>query len=351
MSRQDEPIYESIRPRIPPPENFGSGPGAPQSHYHGNQQVQQQQQQHKMSKQMSGLVMSSCPSTSSPTKQSLGGTNGFVGPPPPPPIPEMYNKPMVQQPQQLVAPQQQQQQQQQPVAAPLVQPLPSRVEKRVQEIIQQQGAVTSAPSKKPPVAQVTTTPSIREQQQVGSSASDPSEIVTLKQYAVQYFSLENRKQSQSQEDYINEHTSYTKSSHVSHPHIHLYDPSNIQVSCFMFRDLNKLMKGELKPELENQALQTIIGYGIEREELRDEIYVQVLRQINGNGSIEYLERLYLVFCLAIVSFPPGKVLSRVVNYELSSISNGNAKLASQIKWILDNLQLAGSLTKHYVHVR
>ncbi|ODM96275.1 Unconventional myosin-X [Orchesella cincta] len=167
---------------------------------------------------------------------------------------------------------------------------------------------------------------------------DPDQIANFKQYAFQYFSLENRKTSQTEDEYVAEHTSYTKNSHISHPHVHLYDPSNIQVSCFMFRDLNKLMKGELKPETEIQALQTVIGYGIEREELRDEIYVQVLRQINSNPVPEYLERLYLVFCLAIVSFPPGKILSRVISSELSCKSTTNQKLASQVKWILDNLQ-------------
>jgi hypothetical protein len=73
------------------------------------------------------------------------------------------------------------------------------------------------------------------------------------------------------------------------------------------------MRGELKPETEQQALQTIIGYGIEREELRDEIYVQLMRQCTNNPSLDYLERLWLLFCLCVVSFPPGKGLHKVRN--------------------------------------
>ncbi|CAL8090863.1 unnamed protein product [Orchesella dallaii] len=265
VSHNDEPIYEAIQPRnIPEPLPPVVIPPPPR------EQIYQ-----KFS------------------------NNGFGEP-------NVYRKvqPIIEPVRNIVQPQLQ--------APPQVQhPLPSRVEKRVQEIMQ-----------------TTTQP----------QPQDPEAICTFKQYAFQYFSLENRKSSQSEEEYVVEHTSYTKNSHINHPHVHLYDPSNIQVSCFMFRDLNKLMKGELKPETEIQALQTVIGYGIEREELRDEIYVQVLRQINLNPVHEYLERLYLVFCLAIVSFPPGKILSRVISNNLAIQTTTNQKLASQVKWILDNLQ-------------
>lgn len=40
------------------------------------------------------------------------------------------------------------------------------------------------------------------------------------------------------------------------------------------------MRGELTAEKETQVIQSIIGKGLEREELRDEILVQCVRQVN-----------------------------------------------------------------------
>jgi len=71
------------------------------------------------------------------------------------------------------------------------------------------------------------------------------------------------------------------------------------------------MKGEIKTETEHQIIQTIIGLGLEREELRDEIYVQCMRQATNNPSIDSTERIWLLLCLTIVSFQPSKLLHKV----------------------------------------
>jgi hypothetical protein len=67
----------------------------------------------------------------------------------------------------------------------------------------------------------------------------------------------------------------------------------------------------LKPETEAQVIQTIIGAGLEREEVRDEIFVQCMRQATNNPSPEATERVWLLLCLTIVAFQPSKNLFKV----------------------------------------
>lgn len=69
------------------------------------------------------------------------------------------------------------------------------------------------------------------------------------------------------------------------------------------------MKGDHKHEV--QAIQQIVGAGLEREEMRDEIFVQCIRQITNNPSPEQSERLWLLLCLTVVAFQPSKILFKV----------------------------------------
>jgi hypothetical protein len=71
------------------------------------------------------------------------------------------------------------------------------------------------------------------------------------------------------------------------------------------------MRGELKPDSELQTIQSIVGYGIEREELRDEIFVQCMRQATNNPNPDSTERVWLLLCLCIVAFQPSKLLYKV----------------------------------------
>ena len=71
------------------------------------------------------------------------------------------------------------------------------------------------------------------------------------------------------------------------------------------------MKGEYKPDAEVATIQTIIGHGIEKEELRNEIFVQCMRQATNNPNNDSLDRLWLLLCLCVVAFQPTKLLHKV----------------------------------------
>ncbi|XP_039501092.1 uncharacterized protein LOC120457662, partial [Drosophila santomea] len=103
-------------------------------------------------------------------------------------------------------------------------------------------------------------------------------------------------------------TMFSKSDKIPTSHIHMYDPENVLLSCNMFRELCKYMRGELNAERELHIIQYIIGLGIEREELRDEIFIQCIRQSRNNPNIDWTDRIWLILCLSIVAFQPSKLL-------------------------------------------
>ena len=77
------------------------------------------------------------------------------------------------------------------------------------------------------------------------------------------------------------------------------------------QDICKYMKGELKEDLSYLAIRGIISYGIERVELRDEIYCQLIRQTNGCRHVKQTLRAWGIMGLAAVSFSPSRTLLKV----------------------------------------
>ncbi|CAH0550688.1 unnamed protein product [Brassicogethes aeneus] len=133
-----------------------------------------------------------------------------------------------------------------------------------------------------------------------------------------------------------EMVSYYKGNTIPNSHIHMYDPDNVNVACSIFRDLSKYTRGELNGERELQVIQSIIGYALEREELRDEVFVQCMRQATNNPSSEGTERVWLLLCLCVVSFQPSKLLHR---YFLSFLKKNlvhGGRIAQYVQWCLDN---------------
>ena len=104
---------------------------------------------------------------------------------------------------------------------------------------------------------------------------------------------------------------FYKGNSIPTSHIHMFDPENVSLACTIFKDLAKYAKGELKGDAEISAIQQIVQLGLDRDELRDEIYVQCVRQLTDNPNQEQVERLWLLLCLVVVAFPTGKTFFKV----------------------------------------
>uniref|UniRef100_A0A336N0C3 CSON009847 protein n=1 Tax=Culicoides sonorensis TaxID=179676 RepID=A0A336N0C3_CULSO len=130
---------------------------------------------------------------------------------------------------------------------------------------------------------------------------------------------------------------YYRGNSIPSSHIHMYDPENVQIACNIFRELCKYLRGELNGERELSVIQFIIGQGIEREEVRDEIFVQCMRQATNNPHSEWTDRVWLLLCLTIVAFQPSKLLFKYfVSFLKKNLEQLDGKLRQYVQWCMDN---------------
>lgn len=120
-------------------------------------------------------------------------------------------------------------------------------------------------------------------------------------------------------------------------HIHMHDPENTIIACTMFKELCKLLQGEMKPELEVRLIQTIISHCIEREELRDELFVQLTRQSTKNPSRDEIVRCWMMLGLTTASFHPSKVFAKYFYSYLRKHLRKDAAISCYAQFCLDNL--------------
>ncbi|KAH8275039.1 hypothetical protein KR018_000045, partial [Drosophila ironensis] len=141
---------------------------------------------------------------------------------------------------------------------------------------------------------------------------------------------------------------FSKSDKIPTSHIHMYDPENIALACTIFRELWKYMKGDHNSERELQIIQYIIGLGIEREELRDEIFIQCIRQSTNNPNVDWTDRIWLIMCLIIVAFQPSKQLFRYyVSFVKKNMKRLDGKLRQYAQWCFDNCKSTKASNRIY----
>lgn len=132
---------------------------------------------------------------------------------------------------------------------------------------------------------------------------------------------------------------WTSATTVPTSHVHLHDPQNVVLACAIFKELVRYTAGEKKsPDAEVRFIQTVIGHGIEREELRDEIFLQAVRLSNDGPSREQTLRCWSLMALATAAFPPGKPFSRYLLTYLRRHLRAHTSIACYAQFCLDNLQ-------------
>ncbi|XP_041351468.1 unconventional myosin-VIIb-like isoform X2 [Gigantopelta aegis] len=118
---------------------------------------------------------------------------------------------------------------------------------------------------------------------------------------------------------------YNKSGLIPTSHIHLHDTENIHLACNIFKELTKLMRDEQKEDDVIPIIQYIVRLGIERIELRDEIFCQLIRQSRANSENDSLLHVWLILCLCTASFSASKNLHKyLLSYVKKNCSNAVA---------------------------
>jgi myosin-7 len=130
---------------------------------------------------------------------------------------------------------------------------------------------------------------------------------------------------------------FTKASSLPTSLVHMHNPENVELACSIWKDLNKQLRGELKEALLLQSTQSIIAYCIERPELRDEVYCQLVRQTTNNPKPDQQQRGWELLALCSISFPPGKMLYKYLQ-AFMKVAMADSVVGGMAAWALNSLR-------------
>nr|XP_034326517.1 myosin-I heavy chain isoform X5 [Crassostrea gigas] len=115
---------------------------------------------------------------------------------------------------------------------------------------------------------------------------------------------------------------FCKNGLIPASHIMIHDNENIHLACSLFKEITKYIKDECKDDVALQTVQKYVKAGIERIELRDEIFCQLVRQTRSNPERPWLLTTWTLLCLCTASFSPSKTLNKyLMSYIKQSCSD------------------------------
>lgn len=137
---------------------------------------------------------------------------------------------------------------------------------------------------------------------------------------------------------------YSKAVFIPDSLTKIEDAETVNIACSAYKDIVRYTRGELKPEQEVKAVQNIVQFAIDRTELRDEIFMQLIKQIIGNPRPDAVTRAWHFLSFCVVALPPSNNLYKHLQafFEKASGDTENGRCANWCRQTLKRTKLNGA---------